>query len=107
MAQKQLADSVLISALIRVSKNPNTRIEIQKAKIMQPLKISDENYNLLETVVLEIGRLEKSKSGNLKQLCHAFELVAQCEDSQNQKGFDLALANLRTIFTKLTRSKLG
>ena len=74
---------------------------------MQPLKISDENYNLLETVVIEIGKLEKSKAGNLKQLCSAFDMVAQCEDSQNQKGFDLALANLRIIFTKLTASKLG
>lgn len=74
---------------------------------MQPLKISDENYNLLETVVIEIGKLEKAKSGSLKQLCNAFDMVAQCEDSQNQKGFDLALQNLRTIFTNLTRSKLG
>ena len=80
-------------------------------KSMTALKISDENYNLLETVVIEIGKLEKAKSQNLKQLCNqlcnAFDMVAQCEESQNQKGFDIALFNLKTIFTNLTASKLG
>jgi hypothetical protein len=81
-------------------------MQMKGKKSMTALKISDENYNLLETVVLEIGKLEKAKSGSLKQLCNAFDMVAQCEYSQNQKGFDLALANLRTIYTNLTRLKI-
>ena len=81
-------------------------MQMKGKKSMTALKISDENYNLLETVVLEIGKLEKTHSPHFGRLLRAFEMVEQCEHSQNQKGFDLALANLRTIYTNLTRLKI-
>lgn len=74
---------------------------------MKALKISDENYQLLELVVFELGKLEKTHSPHFDRLLRAFEMVEQCEHSQNQKGFDLALVNLSTIFYQATSRKLG